>query len=184
MAGILGSEYDYHKIVLGYKHKFSLGILGTTKYEFSIGKVWGAVPYPLLEVHPGNETWGYNNNTYNLMNINEFVSDEYVSFNIHQLFGGSFLNKFPLLRKLKWREVVTFKGIYGRSNENNLAIINLAPYTTTLKEKPYMELAAGIENIFSFIRVDAVWRLNYLNHEIDGEKVSPFGIRGKLQFEF
>jgi len=184
ISGVLGSEYDFHKLVLGFKHRFSLGILGTTKYEFSAGKVWGALPYPLLEVHPGNETWGFNENTYNLMNINEFVSDEFVSFNIHQHFGGIFLNKFPLLRKLKWREVVTFKGIYGRLNENNLTTMNLAPYTTTLFAKPYMELAAGIENIFSFIRVDAIWRLTYLNHEVDGIKVSPFGVRAKLQFEF
>ena len=88
------------------------------------------------------------------------------------------------MRKLKWREVVTFKGIYGRLDEANLEVMNLADYTMTLKAKPYMELAAGIENIFSFIRVDAVWRLTYLSHEIDGQKVSPFGIRGKLQFEF
>jgi len=184
IPNLLKSEYEYHKVVFGYKHKFSLGILGTTKYEFSLGKVWGELPYPLLEVHPGNETWGYNESTYNLMNINEFVSDEYASFNIHQHFGGIFLNKFPLLRKLKWREVVTFKGIYGRLNPKNIAIMDLAPYTTSLKAKPYMELAAGIENIFSFIRIDAVWRLTYLSHEVDGIKVSPFGIRGKLQFEF
>jgi len=184
LSNIFNSEYDYHKLVLGYKHKFSLGILGTTKYQFTAGKVWGALPYPLLEIHPGNETWGFNEHTYNLMNINEFVSDEFVSFKVQQHFGGIFLNKFPLLRKLKWREVVTFKGIYGRLDERNIAEMNLASYTTTLREKPYMELAAGIENIFSFIRVDAVWRLTYLSHEVDGIKVSPFGIRGKLQFEF
>ena len=57
---------------------------------------------------------GYNEESYNLMNINEFVSDEYISFNAHQHFGGILLNKLPLLRKLKWREVVTFKGVYGR----------------------------------------------------------------------
>jgi len=184
IPNIINSEYEYHKLVFGYKHKFSLGIVGTTKYQFSVGKVWGNLPYPLLEVHPGNETWGYNEDAYNLMNINEFVSDEYISFNVHQHFGGIFLNKIPLLRKLKWREVVTFKGIYGRLQQKNTNLMALADYTTTLTAKPYMELAAGIENIFSFLRVDAVWRLSYLSHEVDGIKVSPFGIRGKLQFEF
>jgi hypothetical protein len=184
IPNVFYSEYEYHKLVFEYKHKFSLGIIGTTKYQFSLGKVWGDLPYPLLELHPGNETWGYNEDTYNLMNINEFVSDEYISFNVHQHFGGLFLNKLPLLRKLKWREVLTFKGIYGRLDQKNINLMALADYTTTLKTKPYMELAAGIENIFSFLRVDAVWRLTYLNHEVDGIKVSPFGIRGKLQFEF
>ena len=60
IPNIFNSEYEYHKLVFGYKHKFSLGIIGTTKYQFSVGKVWGDLPYPLLEVHPGNETWGYN----------------------------------------------------------------------------------------------------------------------------
>jgi hypothetical protein len=184
IPNIFNSKYEYHKLVFGYKHKFSLGIIGTTKYQFSIGKVWGELPYPLLEVHPGNETWGYNEDSYNLMNINEFVSDEYISFNIHQHFGGIILNKIPLLRKLKWREVVTFKGIYGRLDQKNTKIMDLARYTTTLKTKPYAEIAVGIENIFSFFRVDAIWRLSYLGHEVDGIKVSPFGIRGKLQFEF
>ena len=184
IPNVFDSEYEYHKLVFDYKHKISLGILGTTKYQFSVGKVWGYLPYPLLEVHPGNETWGYSEDSYNLMNINEFVSDEYISFNVHQHFGGIFLNKLPLLRKLKWREVVTFKGIYGRLDQKNTNLMALADYTTTLKAKPYMELAAGIENIFSFLRIDAVWRLTYLNHEVDGIKVSPFGIRGKLQFEF
>ena len=184
IPNIFNSEYEYHKLVFGYKHKFSLAIIGTTKYQFSVGKVWGNLPYPLLEMHPGNETWGYNEDAYNLMNINEFVSDEYISFNVHQHFGGIFLNKIPLLRKLKWREVVTFKGIYGRLQQKNTNLMALADYTTTLTAKPYMELAAGIENIFSFLRVDAVWRLSYLSHEVDGIKVSPFGIRGKLQFEF
>jgi hypothetical protein len=184
IPNLFNSEYEYHKLVIGYKHKFSLPIIGTTKYQFSIGKVWGDLPYPLLEIHPGNETWGYNEDSYNLMNINEFVSDEYISFNAHQHFGGILLNKLPLLRKLKWREVVTFKGVYGRLDNKNTTLMDLADYTTTLKTKPYMELAAGIENIFSFLRVDAVWRLTYLSHEVDGMKVSPFGIRGKLQFEF
>ena len=69
------------------------------------------------------------------MNINEFVSDEYVSFNVHQHLGGIFLNKIPLLRKLKWREVVTFKGIYGTLQQKNTILMALADYTTSINGK-------------------------------------------------
>ena len=40
------------------------------------------------------------------------------------------------------------------------------------------------ENIFKFLRVDAIWRLSYLGNEFKNIRVAPFGIRAKLQFDF
>ena len=34
----------------------------------------------------------------------------------------------------------------------------------TLGKAPYMEASIGIENIFKFLRLDYVWRLNYRDH--------------------
>ncbi len=181
---MFNSQYEFHKVILGLKHKIPMGILGTMKYQLNVGKVWGTLPYPLLEIHPGNETWNYNENAYNMMNINEFVSDEYFSFKFQQHFDGLFLNKFPLIRKLKWREVATIQGIWGRLNPKHLEEMSLPEYTTTLQEKPYVEVAAGIENIFKFLRFDVIWRTTYLDHEFNGIKVHPIGFRGKLQFDF
>ena len=119
-----------------------------------------------------------------MMNILEFVSDEYISFNAHQHFDGLFLNKIPLLRKLKWREVVTLTGVYGQISDKNVSLMELPSFTSTLKDKPYLEMAAGIENIFKFLRVDVLWRMTYLDNEYDGIKVNQIGLRGKLQFDF
>jgi hypothetical protein len=47
-------------------------------------------------------------------------------------------------------------------------------------DKPYFEAGAGIENILKFIRVDAVWRLSYLDHA----EISKFGLFVSLQFTF
>jgi hypothetical protein len=47
-------------------------------------------------------------------------------------------------------------------------------------DKPYFEAGAGIENIFKIIRVDAIWRLSYLDHP----NISKFGVRFSLQFAF
>lgn len=184
IPNVLGSQYEYHKARFAYNHKVSMGIFGTFKYGFELGKVFGKAPYPLLEVHNGNETWNYNETAFNMMNILEFVSDEYISFIAHQHFDGLFLNKIPLLRKLKWREVVTLTGVYGRLSNENLAVMELPSFTSTLKDKPYLEMAAGIENIFKFLRIDVLWRMTYLDNEYDGIKVNQIGVRGKLQFDF
>lgn len=184
MKGVLKSDYEYHKLILGYKHKLKLGFLGVLNYSGEIGKVFGAAPYPLLEIHQGNESLLGNADAYNMMNILEFVSDEYVSGNIEHHFNGLFLNKFPLLKRLKWREVIGIKGIWGNIGEESLALMQLPSYTSTLKSKPYYEASVGIENIFKFLRLDLLWRLNYLDNEFNGIKVNRLGLRGKFQFRF
>jgi hypothetical protein len=45
---------------------------------------------------------------------------------------------------------------------------------------PYMETGVGIYNIFHFLRVDAVWRLNYL----DNPGISKFGIKMSFELKF
>lgn len=184
IKGVLNSGYEYHKLILGYKHKLKLGFLGVLNYSGSIGKIFGSAPYPLLEVHQGNESWLGNSDAYNMMNILEFVSDEYVSGNIEHHLNGLFLNKVPLLRRLKWREVVGIKGIWGKIGTKSLAEMELPIYTTTLQAKPYLEASAGVENIFKFLRVDLLWRLNYLDNQFNGIKVNRIGVRGKFQFRF
>jgi len=184
MKGVLNSEYEYHKVFLGYKHKLKLGYFGVLHYTATVGKIFGSAPYPLLEIHRGNESIMGNKNAYNMMNILEFVSDEYVSGNLEHHFNGLFLNKVPLLKRLKWREVVGVKGIWGTMSDKNIALMNLPVYTSSLQAKPYLEASAGIENIFKFLRVDVLWRMNYLDHQFYGIQVNRIGIRGRFQFHF
>ncbi len=182
--GVLGSDYEYQKAIIGWKHKVPLGILGNFKYRFELGKVWGAVPYPLLEIHLGNETWTYNKLAYNMMNISEFVSDEYISASFEHHFDGLLFNKIPIIRKLKWREVATFKAIYGRLSPKHRREMVLPYFTSSLSEKPYSEVSVGIENIFQVFRVDAIWRLSYRDNSFDGIQVYKFGLRCKFQVDF
>lgn len=181
---LFASTLEYHRLKLSYSHKIRLGIIGTMKYKFSAGKIWGNLPYPLLEVHPGNETWSYNDDSYNMMNIGEFVSDEFISFKAYQHFDGLFLNKIPILSKLKWREVIGIKGVWGRLNSKHDEIMILSDFSSSLKSRPYLEGSAGIENIFKFLRLDVIWRLSHLDNELSGQRVSPIGFRAKLQFDF
>lgn len=184
VKGFLNSNYNYQKAKIQVKDRMLLGYLGTFTYEIEAGKMWGAVPYPFLFVHQGNETWGYAKSDFNAMNIGEFMSDEYASLSVAHYFGGLFLNRVPLLRKLKWRELVTAKVIYGRLNDRHSQVFDLPNFTSSLSNKPYMEASAGIENIFKILRVDALWRLTYLDNNSPNIDVLRFGVRAKLQFEF
>jgi hypothetical protein len=184
VKNLLKSQYDYKKLVINYKHYFNIGYFGYTAYAFEAGKTWGTLPYPLLFVHTGNETYGYERNAFNAMNIGEFISDQYISLTAEHHFEGLFLNRFPLLRKLKWREVIGGKMIYGQLNDKHKDVFALPYYSSTLKENPYSEVSIGIENIFKVLRIDALWRLSYLNNNSKDINVLKFGIRAKLQIRF
>jgi hypothetical protein len=94
-------------------------------------------------------------------------------------FNGLFLNHIPLFRKLKWREIVEFKTLLGELTQRTAGYIAFPENLDNLSQ-PYMEAGFGVENIFKFFRVDALWRLSYLNKP----DILPFGIFAKMQFRF
>lgn len=178
--GLSGSEYTFQKVELAVKHHFKLGIWGRTQWRLEGGMIEGNAPYPLLEIHNGNETFWYDDYSFNTMNFFEFVSDRYASLSATHHFEGFFLNRIPLLRRLKWREVVSAKALVGSYNMENSQLLTLTDNIYTLNKGPFYEAAIGIENIFKFIRLDALWRLSYL----DNPNIVKFGIRMKFQFQF
>jgi len=46
--------------------------------------------------------------------------------------------------------------------------------------KPYAEASIGVENILKFIRIDAIWRLSYLNHA----DITKFGVKFTFTGDF
>jgi hypothetical protein len=125
------------------------------------------------------------------MNFMEFVSDRYATLMVEHYFSGFFLNKIPLIRKLKWREACSFKMLYGQVSAQNQPGENSGllkfptfpdgtPITYTLEKQPYMEASVGITNIFKFLRVDLVRRFNYLNHP----GTVKYGLRFGIWVEF
>ncbi|MBN1413968.1 MAG: carboxypeptidase-like regulatory domain-containing protein [Bacteroidales bacterium] len=177
--GFLGSSYEYFKIMLRISDRLETNPFGFLRYRLTGGKVWGTLPYPLLKLHEGNETYAYDPMAFNMMNYYEFVSDEYVSLFAEQHLEGFFLNRIPLLRKLHWREVAGCNVLLGRLSDKNKKLMRFPEGLDGLS-KPYIEASVGIENIFRLIRIDAVWRFSYLDHP----DVSPFGIRASIQLTF
>ncbi|MBK8414004.1 MAG: hypothetical protein IPL22_05490 [Bacteroidetes bacterium] len=95
-------------------------------------------------------------------------------------FEGFFLDKIPLMRKLKWREVASLRGVYGSMSDENKSILVNQNAFSTLSKKPYVEAGFGVENILKILRFDFMYRLTYL----DNPDISKFGIRGSLQLTF
>lgn len=175
-----GGEYDYKKARVSVEDNFYVGVFGYTKYQAEVGKIWGTLPYPLLEMHSGNQTYYYYEHAFNTMNFFEFMSDEWVSGRVEHHFGGFFLNRIPLFRKLKWREVVAFKGVYGRLNPKHLEELTLGRNMYNLYDGPFLEGAVGVENILKVLRVDLLYRASYLDHP----DIAKLGIRAKLHIDF
>lgn len=177
--GILGSQFTYAKLHFNYYHKFTINPFGYTRFIVDAGKIFGTVPYPLLQLHEGNETYAFDRFAFNMMNYYEFASDQYSSVTLEHHFQGFFLNRIPLMRRLKWREVATGKFLVGSINESNKKVLKF-PYGMSEVSKPYAEAGIGVENIFKVIRIDATWRLTHL----DNPNIEKFGVRAGLQIIF
>ncbi|HCU19348.1 MAG: hypothetical protein A2X05_12190 [Bacteroidetes bacterium GWE2_41_25] len=171
-SNLICNDYDYLRLQFSISRRYYISILGYTDVALEAGKIFGQVPYPLLFMHRANQTYAYQKYSYNLMNFLEFVSDQHASINIDHSFNGFILNKVPLIKKLKLREIVTFKALYGRIGETNNPDYqdNLftfpaddagIPLTYNLTNKPYIEAGAGLSNIFRIFRVDFIKRFSY-----------------------
>ena len=177
--GFLKSDYEYFKIRLQFSDKIETNPVGYLRYRITGGKIFGTLPYPILELHEGNETYAYDPYAYNMMNYYEFVSDEFISFSIEHHFQGFFLNRIPLMRWLGLREVVSGKALLGRLNDWNRNVMDF-PEGLTALSTPYYEAGVGIENILQLFRVEAMWRFSYLDHQ----NIQKFGFRVTMQLSF
>lgn len=166
-------------------------MLGYSDAVFEAGKIFGKVPYPLLNLPQANQTYSYQIESYNMMNFLEFATDQYASFMVDHNFNGFFFNKIPFVKHLGLREVVTCKMLFGNltnannpDKQSNLFKLPVQtdgiPTTYTLGKTPYIEGSIGVANIFKIFRVDLVRRFTYLNNP----NVSKYGIRMRFRLDF
>ena len=93
------SEYSYHKLSVSVNDWFNIKGLGWSRYIITAGKIWGTLPYPLLEIHGGNETYTFDELAFNRMNYYEFISDQYFSAYYTHHFDGFFRQHLAPRRK-------------------------------------------------------------------------------------
>ena len=95
-----------------------------------------------------------------MINNMELVSDRYVSFMVDWDLKGKLLNRIPFLRKLKLRDYLGFRTVWGTLTSKNAE--QLPEYSFALDpHRPYAEWSVGIHNIFKILRVEYVHRMNY-----------------------
>ena len=75
IKGFLGGDYEYQRLSVSvYRTAFPLNPIGQSEVVIlDAGKIWGTLPYPLLQMFPGNQTYFYDDYAFNLMNYYEFI---------------------------------------------------------------------------------------------------------------
>lgn len=193
--GVLGGEYNYNLTEIGLYKRFWFSSWGKIDMFVKGGAQWNKVPFPLLIMPAANLSYILQRETFNLINNMEFLNDRYASLDVSWDLNGKIFNRIPLLKKLKWREAIGFKMLYGHLTDKNNPMkhpgdseLFLFPPTRDGRptsfvmdpKTPYMECSVGIHNIFKILHIDYVRRLNYLDHP-DANK---WGVRFMVMMTF
>lgn len=169
-AALLDGDNLYHTTDFAADKRFWLGAFGHIDAKVAAGVVWNRVPYPRLYIPSGNAGLFLSSNAFNTMQPMEFIMDQYVAFFATYHLKGWILNRIPLINRLRLREVVGFNILYGGLTPKNdpaqgdpAGLYRFPENTVPFGTMPYMEYSLGIENILSFLRVDFVRRLTYID---------------------
>lgn len=176
----LGGQYNFNKTTLRIDKDFWITPFGKLNLNGRVEKLWGKAPFISLISPSANSSFTLQTGSFYLIEPLEFIHDEQVSWEVYYYLGGLIFNRIPLIKHLKWREVVGFRGFYGKLSDKNNPAVNhdqlvFPEQSYQTRGKPYMEFNIGIENIFNFFRIDYVRRINYKNHpdtNKDGVRVS------------
>ena len=192
--GVLGGEYNYNLTEIGLYKRFWFSSWGKIDMFVKGGAQWNKVPFPLLIMPAANLSYILQRETFNLINNMEFLNDRYASLEVSWDLNGKIFNRITLLKKLKWREAIGFKMLYGHLTDKNNPMKHPGdselflfptrdgrPTSFVMDPKtPYMECSVGIHNIFKILHIDYVRRLNYLDHP-DANK---WGVRFMVMMTF
>ena len=168
----LGGDYRYNFTEAGIYKRFWMNSWGKIDARVKAGAQWNKVPFPLLIMPAANLSYIRQDETFNMINNMEFLNDRYASLDVAWDLNGKILNRIPLLKKLKWREYIGVKTLWGKLTDRNnpTLLANAAdPMLWTFPvgsyvmdpKRPYVELIAGVHNIFKILHVEFVHRCNY-----------------------
>ncbi len=186
-AKLLGNTFCLNATEISMSKRLWFSAFGCADIILKGGKIWSQVDYPALMWPNANLSYTIQNESYSLMNPMEFPVDYYGSLDLTYFGNGILFNHIPGLKRLKLREVITFKGLMGGLTSKNDPAKNpdlfqfpAGSATARLTSKPYMELGVGIDNILTCLRLDYIWRLTYRNTP----DAPHSGLRVSLHFSF
>lgn len=182
-----GCKYTVNKTEMSFQKRFWLSAFGYIDAIVKGGHVWSTSPFTALLIPNANLSYTIQPESFALMSPMEFITDSYAVFDMTYWANGAIFNYIPYLKKLKLREVFAFRGVWGHlSDKNNprhnrwLPQFPIEANPVKMTSTPYMEISAGIDNIFRVLRVDYLWRLSYRNTP----GVDKSGLRIALHFTF
>lgn len=189
--GVLGSDYSVQHTEFSYRQRLMAAPVGYFDVMLRAGKIWGQAPYPLLIIPNANLSYTYRKETFETMTPMEFVMDQHLTWDVVYYMNGLIFNRTPLLKNLKLREVLYFRGTWGSlSNQNNPNIDNSgnifyypqdrSKATGTVMKEPFVEVGAGVENIFKLMSINWFKRLTYKN----SPDVDQWGIRIAVHLQY
>jgi len=195
-----GKGFLYNVTQLTAEKRFWFSSFGHLDARIQTGIVWNRVPFTKLYSPTTSASIFLGKNAFNLMQPMEFIMDEYVALYATYFFKGWILNRIPGINRLKLRGVVSFSGIYGGLTAKNNPYVAggeglyrfpdsstfddngeyVSGYTSSpIGKLPYMEITAGIENIFKFVRIDYVRRLTYNEYRLPNGQTRKIGGWGR-----
>lgn len=157
------SQFEYQKINIGIEQKLRLPPKSILYYKIEAGKIFGTLPYLLLNIPAGNEYYVSSKYQFNAISPYEFAADRYIGLHTRLNLGGTIFDKIPLLQKLGWRERFSFNAYWGDMGTTNIDY-NKGSNFNLIGKSPYMEASMGVENIFHIMSIEYYRRLNYLNN--------------------
>jgi len=184
VKGFLNGDFSYDQLQFSYNQPIRISFLGVLESNLELGKTFDAVPIALLTALPANQGYSLQRRTFSLINYYDWVSDNYIMGHFEHHFNGFLMNKIPLLEKLKWRALATFRFAYGSISDVQISGNLSSIHYNAPDKKPYYEYGFGIENIgfgnLKFFRADFIWRsplpLNFKTNS-PKNKIPEFGIR-------
>ena len=189
--GFLGGQYRYNITEAAFFKRFWMKSWGKIDLHLKAGAQWNQVPYPLLIMPAANLSYIIQPETFNLVNNMEFLNDRFASLDVKWDMSGKVFNRIPLLKHLKWRELVGVKALWGdltsknnpflEKNQGNSLLMAFPEGCNVMDpHRPYVEIMAGIHNIFKILEVEYVRRLSYN----DLPTAHKHGIRFALHLTF
>lgn len=187
--GFLGSLHEVNKTELSAHKRFWFSAFGYADVIVKGEKVWSQVAYPDLILPNVNLSYTIQPESYSLMKPMEFIADQALSWDLTYWGNGILMNRLPLIKRLRLREVLTLRGIWGSLSDKNdparLGQGNVFMFPTdapcqAMGGTPYIEAGVGLDNIFTVLRVDYVWRLTYREQAGSDRR----GVRVQLHFNF
>lgn len=167
-GGFLGSRYTVNRTVFEVQTRLWLSAFGFVDLSADAAHVWGRAPFASLLISNANLSYTIQPRSFALVNPMEFICSSAVSWDVTYHANGALLNLIPVVKRAHLREMVGFRGYWGRlddacnpSLDPRLPQFPAGTGMGTPNHTPYMELSAGLENIFKVLQLEYVWRLTY-----------------------